>query len=202
MTATHIFIPRILSNISKEFVVNTFYNMKIGNITYIDMHSRVNEMGYRYSFAFITIQLFDSDMANHMVQKLNSYGNAQIPYADRNYWEIKYFIPKENRVNKVVCATEESVSDPRNEAFILSDDEYEEDANEPSWLYDDNSDWTIEDDIHHAVEHDSSEEENNEIINMCDELLKTPEQRAMEREFDDLKREIEKTVFVNNISVW
>ena len=91
-----------------------------------------------------------------------------------------------------------------NETVSLpfSDNEYDENVDEPSWLYDDNSDWTIEDDIHHAVEHDSSEEENNEIINMCDELLKTPEQRAMEREFDDLKREIEKTVFVNNISVW
>lgn len=166
------------------------------------MHTRVNEMGCRYSFAFITIQLFDSDMANHMVQKMNSYGNAQIPYEARNYWEIKYFIPKENRVNKVVCATEDSVSDIRNEAFILSDDEYDEHANEPSWLYDDDDDWKIEDDLQNAFEDDSSEEDNNEIIRMCDELLKTPEERAMERDFDDLKRDIEKTVFVSNISVW
>lgn len=197
--ATHIFIPRILSNITKEFIVNTFRNMGVGNITYIDMHSRINEMGYRYSFAFITIELFDSDIANYMMQKLNNYGNAQIPYEERNYWEIKLYIPKENRVNKVICASE-PVSDPRNEAFILSDDEDEND--EPSWMHDNNADWKFDDENEiESVEY-SSEEETKEILNLCDELLKTPEQRASERDFDDLKREIEKTVFVSNISVW
>jgi hypothetical protein len=206
MTTTHIFIPRILSNISKEFVVNTFYNMKIGNITYIDMHTRINEMGYRYSFAFITIELFDSDMAKYIMQKLNSHGNAQIPYEERYYWEIKLFIPKENRVKNVVYSTQESLSDPVNEAFILSDDEYDDDNDdqeEPSWLYDDKDDWNLDDDIQTAFDNDQlSEDETYEIIKMCDELLKTPEQREMERDFEDLNREIEKTVFVTNISVW
>lgn len=196
---THIFIPRILSNISKEFVVNTFHNMGVGNITYIDMHSRVNEMGYRYSFAFITVDLFDSDIAKYMMQKLNNYGNAQIPYADRNYWEIKFYIPKENRVNKVVYASE-SVADDRNEAFILSDDEEDD---QPSWMHDNNADWKFDDAIENVFENEySSEEETQDILNLCDELLKTPEQRASERDFDDLKRDIEKTVFVSNISVW
>lgn len=198
MNTIHIFIPRILSNISKDYVVNVFLNMNIGNIVYIDMHSRVNEIGYRYSFAFISIQLFESTMANYIVQKLNSYGNAQIPYEDRNYWEIKYFVPKENRVKNVVYAVDES-ADPRNEGFIVyDDDENEEDNEEPSWLHDNNADWKIDD----AIEDYSSEEETKKIVNLCDDLLKTPEQRAIEREFDDLKREIEQTVFVNNISVW
>ena len=195
---THIFIPRILSNISKEFIVNTFRNMEVGNITYIDMHTRINEMGYRYSFAFITIELFDSDIAYYMMQKLNNYGNAQLPYEERNYWEIKLHIPKENRVNKVVCASE-PVSDPMNDAFILSDDEEDQEDDQPSWLHDDNPDWKFDDEIENNY---SSEEETKEILNLCDELLKTPEQRAIERDFDDLKRDIDKTVFVSNISVW
>lgn len=195
MNTVHIFIPRILSDISKEYVVDTFRKMDIGNIIYIDMHTRVNEMGYRYSFAFITIELFETQIAQHIVQKMNSHGNAQIPYNDRNYWETKYFIPKENRIKNVVYQVEE-YEDPRNEAFILSDDE-EEYEKEPTWLHDNNPDWKISDD-----ESYSSEEDTKKIINMCDELLKTPEQRATERDFDDLKREIEKTVFVSNISVW
>jgi hypothetical protein len=66
-------------------------------------------------------------------------------------------------------------------------------------LHDDNPDWKFDDEIENNY---SSEEETKEILNLCDELLKTPEQTAIERDFDDLKRDIDKTVFVSNISVW
>jgi hypothetical protein len=57
MNSIEIFIPRILGTISKNAVINTFKELRIGNITNIDMHKKINENNNAYSFAFISIDL-------------------------------------------------------------------------------------------------------------------------------------------------
>jgi hypothetical protein len=199
MTTVHIFIPRILNNISEDFVRQTFYEMNIGIITYIDMHYRVNEMNYRYAFAFINIQLFDSEIAKNISYKLSEYGRAHVPYDDRNYWEIKHHIPKEKRGYVEVQAyqpiTEKALRiEEEQEKIIIAT---EEDEKDPEWLNDDCDDWKID-----IIDCSPSFIEDSDVSNLCIELLKTPEERERERDFDDLQREINKTVFTNRVAAW
>jgi hypothetical protein len=207
MTTIHIFIPRILCNISESDINQAFYDMNIGVVTYIDLHSRVNEMNYRYAFAFISIELFDTAMAQHILHKLNQHGRAHIPYDDRNYWEIKYYIPKEKRGIVDVAAPSQQ---PITEIALIKEEEQdvkidiaETYENEPEWLHDNCDDWNV--DIIDGSPDESTMDsffEDNDVSQICIELLKTPEEREREKEFDDLQREINKTVFSNRVAIW
>jgi len=207
MTTIHIFIPRILCNISESDINQAFYEMNIGIVTYIDLHSRVNEMNYRYAFAFISIELFDTDMAQHILHKLNQYGRAHIPYDDRNYWEIKYYIPKDKRGLVDLAAPSQQ---PITEIALFKEEEQdvkidiaETYENDPEWLHDNCDDWNVE--ILDGSPDESTMAsffEDNDVSQLCIELLKTPEEREREKEFDDLQREINKTVFSNRVAIW
>jgi hypothetical protein len=182
--------------------------MNIGVVTYIDLHSRVNEMNYRYAFAFISIELFDTDMAQHILHKLNQHGRAHIPYDDRNYWEIKYYIPKEKR--GIVDVAAPFQQQPITEIALIKEEEQdvkidiaETYENEPEWLHDNCDDWNV--DIIDGSPDESTMDsffEDNDVSQICIELLKTPEEREREKEFDDLQREINKTVFSNRVAIW
>ena len=205
MTTIDIFIPRILDNVSESDIDQVFYEMNIGVVTYIDLHTRVNEMNRRYSFAFISIELFESEMAQNILYKLNQHGRAHIPYDDRNYWEIKYYIPKEKRgyvdVQPQQPITEITDIQEEYQADVKIDiaDAYE---TEPEWLYDECDDWKVE-----IIDSSPDESimdsffEDNDVSHICIELLKTPEEREREKEFDDLQREINKTVFSNRVAI-
>jgi len=207
MTTIHIFIPRILCNISESDINQAFYEMNIGIVTYIDLHSRVNEMNYRYAFAFISIELFDTEMAQHILHKLNQYGRAHIPYDDRNYWEIKYYIPKDKRGLVDLAAPSQQ---PITEIALFKEEEQdvkidiaETYENDPEWLHDNCDDWNVE--ILDGSPDESTMAsffEDNDVSQLCIELLKTPEEREREKEFDDLQREINKTVFSNRVAIW
>jgi hypothetical protein len=184
-------------------IYQSFNEMNIGVVTYIDLHTRVNEMNYCYSFAFMTIQLFESEMARNILHKLNQYGRAHIPYDDRNYWEIKYFIPKEKRG----CVVDASQQQPITEIALIKEEEQDvkididgADENEPEWLNDNCDDWKVE-----IIDSSPDEStmvsffEDNDVSQLCIELLKTPKEREREKEFDDLQREINKTVFTNRV---
>ena len=97
MSSINIFIPRILSTVSKKTITDTFKNMNIGNVTYIDMRKRMNENRNIYSFAFINVELMDTPKSNEISDKININGSAQLYYDDQHYWELKYYIPHEER---------------------------------------------------------------------------------------------------------
>ena len=211
MSTINIFIPRILDNVSQDYIKQTFYEMNIGIITYIDMHYRVNEMNYRYAFAFITVKLFNSEMAQNISCKLNQHGRAHVPYDDRNYWEIKHHIPKDKRgysdvqvyqpnVHEVRIQVEEE-EEPGEVKLNIAAAEAEEYL--PEWLNDACDDWKI--DIIECSPDESNMDSffaDNDVSQICFELLKTPEEREREKEFDDLQIEINKTVFTNRVAVW
>ena len=98
MTAIQVFIPRIVGGISANFLKQSFKLLDVGNITQLDMRSRLNSNNYSYSFAFLTVELFETDFAKKLLQKLKQTGHAQLVYDDYNYWEIKDYIPREKRL--------------------------------------------------------------------------------------------------------
>ena len=93
----NIFIPRILSNVSKKHIKDTFKKMNIGNVTYIDMRKRLNESRTLYSFAFLSIELLDTPKSTEISDKININGSTQLYYDDEHYWELKHYIPHEDR---------------------------------------------------------------------------------------------------------
>jgi hypothetical protein len=97
MSSINIFIPRILSTISKKNIKDTFKNMSIGDVTYIDMRKRINESRTLYSFAFLKIELMDTPKSTEISDKININGSAQLYYDDEHYWELKHYIPHEDR---------------------------------------------------------------------------------------------------------
>ena len=97
MSSINIFIPRILSTISKKNIKDTFKNMSIGDVTYIDMRKRINESRTLYSFAFLKIELMDTPKSTEISDKININGSAQLYYDDEHYWKLKHYIPHEDR---------------------------------------------------------------------------------------------------------
>jgi hypothetical protein len=97
MASINVFIPRILSNVSKKHIKDTFKKMNIGNVTYIDMRKRLNESRTLYSFAFLNVELLNTSKSNEISDKINKNGSTQLYYDDEHYWELKHYIPHEER---------------------------------------------------------------------------------------------------------
>jgi hypothetical protein len=97
MSSINIFIPRILSSVTKKNIKDTFRNMNIGDVTYIDMRRRMNEKRSVYSFAFLNVELMNTPKSNEITEKIDKNGSTQLFYDDENYWELKHYIPHEAR---------------------------------------------------------------------------------------------------------
>lgn len=96
-----IYIPRMLGNVSQTVVKNSFHNLKIGRVFYIDMYKKINENGYPYYFAFIKLSLYDSNFANLVKNRVKTKKIMHLVYDKENnqYWELKEHIPREKREN-------------------------------------------------------------------------------------------------------
>lgn len=98
-TIINLYIPRILGNIKRNTIVNTFSNMNIGDIFYIDMYKKINENNNPYYFAFISINLYDNNKADNLKKLLDEKGSTRITYdyGKNHYWEVKKHIPRSMR---------------------------------------------------------------------------------------------------------
>ena len=95
----NIYIPRILGKINENYINKIFHNYEIGNITYIDMHYKINENKKPYYFVFLSIDLYDTDFANYIYYKIIYENIFKFNYdnTSNNYWELKKHIPINNR---------------------------------------------------------------------------------------------------------
>lgn len=91
----------MLGNVSQTLVKNSFHNLKIGRVFYIDMYKKINENGYPYYFAFIKLSLYDSNFANLVKNRVKTKKIMHLVYDKENnqYWELKEHIPREKREN-------------------------------------------------------------------------------------------------------
>jgi hypothetical protein len=95
----NIYIPRILGKIKQNDIIEIFNNYGIGNITYIDMHYKINENKKPYSFAFLNLELYDNDYASYIYYKIMYENIYKFNYDANtdNYWELKKHIPIDKR---------------------------------------------------------------------------------------------------------
>ena len=98
-TIINLYIPRILGNIKRNTIVNTFSNMNIGDIFYIDMYKKINENNNPYYFAFISINLYHNNKADNLKKILDEKGSTRITYdyGKNHYWEVKKHIDRSLR---------------------------------------------------------------------------------------------------------
>ena len=97
-----IYIPRMLGTVTEKEVRDAFYYLNVGKVTYIDMYKKMNENGYSYYFAFISLELYDSKIAKLLQERLDTRNIMHLVYDEENnqYWEIKKHIPKGERSKK------------------------------------------------------------------------------------------------------
>jgi flagellar motor switch/type III secretory pathway protein FliN len=106
MTATHnvidIYIPRMLGYVSSNTIHDAFINLNIGKVNKLDMHKKTNEHGYKYYFAFIQLELFDTPESKRLADFLALKGVMHLVYDEEacQYWEVKQHIPKAMRYKK------------------------------------------------------------------------------------------------------
>ena len=94
-----IYIPRILGTVREDDVKESFHYLNVGNVIYIDMYKKINENGYSYYFAFITLELYNSSLATLLKERMYTRQIMHLVYDEENnqYWEIKKHVPKEQR---------------------------------------------------------------------------------------------------------
>jgi hypothetical protein len=99
INSIRMYIPRMLGTTTRRDVVNTFNQMNIGNVFYIDMHKRVNENRNAYYFAFLIVNLYDTPESKNIEYLLNNTGITRLYYNEENekYWEIKKHIDVKQR---------------------------------------------------------------------------------------------------------
>ena len=96
MSLNKIYIPRILSGVSNCQIIDVFHQLQIGRIFYIDKHRKVNTKNQVYYFAFLNIEIYNTQNSNMFMDRLLNVGSVQIVY-DTNanlYWDVKPYIDK------------------------------------------------------------------------------------------------------------
>jgi hypothetical protein len=86
-----LFIPRLLPNISKQFICEYFKTKKIGIVTDINAKHRVNENHNKYWFAFVNVQFFDTSYGKNMYQNIVEKEKTEYMFYNEledKYWEI------------------------------------------------------------------------------------------------------------------
>jgi len=108
---TKIYIPRILGNVDKNFITATFDNLKIGKVFYIDTHNRVNENKNYYYFAFIMIQLYNTNEAITFYNSLCENDVIRIFYdiEEAKFWEVKKHVEHKDR-GHLSCKVKDTIT--------------------------------------------------------------------------------------------
>jgi hypothetical protein len=106
-----IYIPRILGSVNKNFITTTFDNLKIGKVFYIDTHNRVNENKNHYYFAFVMIQLYNTNEAITFYNSLCENNVIRIFYdiEEAKFWEVKKHVEIKDR-GHLSCKVKDTIT--------------------------------------------------------------------------------------------
>ena len=95
----NIYIPRMLGTVTKKTVQDSFNALGIGRVDEIDMVYKVNENRNAYYFAFIKISPYNTPQSAALQRNLNKNKYIRFTYDEEagQYWEIKKYIPRDQR---------------------------------------------------------------------------------------------------------
>jgi hypothetical protein len=95
----NIYIPRMLGTVTKKTIQDSFNALGIGRVDEIDMVYKVNENRNAYYFAFIKISPYNTPQSAALQTNLNKNKYIRFTYDEEagQYWEIKKYIPRDQR---------------------------------------------------------------------------------------------------------
>lgn len=95
----NIYIPRMLGTVTKKTIQDSFNALGIGRVDEIDMVYKVNENRNAYYFAFIKIAPYNTPQSAALQHNLNKNKYIRFTYDEEagQYWEIKKYIPRDQR---------------------------------------------------------------------------------------------------------
>jgi hypothetical protein len=95
----NIYIPRMLGSVTKKTIQDSFNALGIGRVDEIDMVYKVNENRNAYYFAFIKIAPYNTPQSAALQRNLNKNKYIRFTYDEEagQYWEIKKYIPRDQR---------------------------------------------------------------------------------------------------------
>lgn len=105
-----IYIPRILGSVTQTTLRTTFERLNIGKVFYVDMHRKINENKRVYYFAFLDIELYNTQIAKKIYELLNKNQLVKLVYDEEaaQYWELKKHLPKTERNANRSCSIDSS----------------------------------------------------------------------------------------------
>lgn len=95
----NIYIPRMLGTVTKKTIQDSFNALGIGRVDEIDMVYKINENRNAYYFAFIKISPYNTPQSVALQTDLNKNKYIRFTYDEEagQYWEIKKYIPRDQR---------------------------------------------------------------------------------------------------------
>jgi hypothetical protein len=114
-TITKAFIPRVLPNVTISQIRDVFAAKQIGKVTNIDMRYRRNENNNLYSFVFLEIALYNTKESAELNNDIANTGLSKVFYDKKNYWEVKSFLSKTQRISMISFPTEEHEQEQEQE---------------------------------------------------------------------------------------
>ena len=124
-----LYIPHVFSNISKEFIAETFEKLKIGKVNKIDFVYKIGRETTQYNTAYVHFEYwYDNTAAYNFQQRvLNPEKEALLIYDDPWHWIVlenkaKKHVTGDRKPRIVLDLPEEDVSAPNNEKQMTNQD--------------------------------------------------------------------------------
>jgi hypothetical protein len=84
-----LYIPTVLSNITREQMMDIFEKFDIGMVDHIDFVTKINPKGKVYNSAYVHFVYWYSNISNkNLHDRLNNSLGCRIVYDDPSYWII------------------------------------------------------------------------------------------------------------------
>jgi hypothetical protein len=120
--ALNIYIPRMLGTVTKKTIQDSFNALGIGRVDEIDMVYKVNENRNAYYFAFIKISPYNTPQSAALQTDLNKNKYIRFTYDEEagQYWEIKKYIPRDQRGRHIDVSSSTANSVPSDTPKLIT----------------------------------------------------------------------------------
>jgi len=83
-----IFIPRVFDNITKQFVIDTFHKLLLGEVSHVDFVAKLSNNGETYNAVYVHFHKWYDNIAseNFRIRAADAEKEARIVYDEPWYW--------------------------------------------------------------------------------------------------------------------
>ena len=134
-----LYIPLVLPHITREMIMNVFYNQEIGQVKHVDLIPKLNKRGEYYHCAFVHFHYwFDNIIARNIQERIhNPHVITRVMYDDPYFWIVQENKSEKRAPGKPKLRIDLSDLKPRDlepefeQVIDFDDDEPQDDDDEP-----------------------------------------------------------------------